>query len=191
MAKNNVFFTSDLHLGHANILKYSNRPFRTIEEHDEALVVNWNAKVRSSDTVYIVGDVSFHKPDKTNRLLDRMHGQKILVKGNHDKNFDQRRFASVHDMLTVKVEDPDTRDGVQRIVLLHYCMKVWDKSHYGTWHLHGHSHGSLKDDPNALSIDVGVDCHNYYPISYQEVKAIMATKTFKPIDHHGAKGDGY
>jgi calcineurin-like phosphoesterase family protein len=64
-------------------------------------------------------------------------------------------------------------------------MRVWNKSHHGAWHLYGHSHGTLPDDPNALSFDCGVDCHNYTPISFEQVEAIMAKKTFKPIDHHG------
>ena len=65
-------------------------------------------------------------------------------------------------------------------ILLHYAMKIWRSSFRGTWHLYGHSHGSLPDDPNSLSFDVGVDCHDYYPISYKEVKAIMAKKTWTP-----------
>jgi calcineurin-like phosphoesterase family protein len=67
-------------------------------------------------------------------------------------------------------------------------MKVWNKSHHGAWHLYGHSHGSLPDDINSLSFDVGVDSHDYKPISYEEVKRIMKKKIFKPLDHHG-KGD--
>ncbi|MFK5004710.1 hypothetical protein ACI4AP_29375, partial [Klebsiella pneumoniae] len=72
----------------------------------------------------------------------------------------------------------------QRIVLCHYAMEVWNKSHHQAWHLYGHSHGSLPDNPNAKKFDVGVDCHNYTPLSYQDVKNIMARKNFKPFDHH-------
>lgn len=64
-------------------------------------------------------------------------------------------------------------------------MRVWNKSHYGAWMLYGHSHGSLIDDPNSLSFDVGVDCHNYKPFSFEEVKEIMSHKIWKAIDHHG------
>jgi len=66
-------------------------------------------------------------------------------------------------------------------------MRVWNKSHHGALNLYGHSHGSLPDDPHALAIDVGVDCHNFTPISFEQVKKIMSKKTFKPIDHHGEK----
>ena len=64
-------------------------------------------------------------------------------------------------------------------------MRVWNKSHYGSWNLYGHSHGSLPDDPHARAIDVGVDCHNFAPVSFDEVKVIMERKLWKPIDHHG------
>jgi calcineurin-like phosphoesterase family protein len=71
------------------------------------------------------------------------------------------------------------------IVMCHYAMRVWNRSHRGAWMLYGHSHGSLPDDPGALSIDVGVDCHDYTPISHDDIGRIMAKKTWKPIDHHG------
>jgi calcineurin-like phosphoesterase family protein len=75
----------------------------------------------------------------------------------------------------------------QDITLCHYALRVFNKSHHGSWHLYGHSHGTLPDDPNSLSFDVGVDCHNYFPISLDQVKKIMSKKTWKPIDHHGKK----
>jgi hypothetical protein len=63
-------------------------------------------------------------------------------------------------------------------------MRTWNKSHRGSWHLYGHSHGTLPDDPHSMSFDVGVDCHNYRPLSFEQVKAVMSKKLFKPIDHH-------
>jgi calcineurin-like phosphoesterase family protein len=67
----------------------------------------------------------------------------------------------------------------------HYPHKVWPSNHRGAWHLYGHCHGSLPDDPNSLSFDCGVDCHDYFPLSFDEVAAIMEKKTFVPLDHHG------
>ncbi len=63
-------------------------------------------------------------------------------------------------------------------------MKVWKGNHRGTWHLYGHSHGTLPDDPNARCFDIGVDCHNFTPVSFGQVKELMAKKNFKPLDHH-------
>ena len=63
-------------------------------------------------------------------------------------------------------------------------MNIWDKCHHGSWHLFGHSHGSLKDNPNSLSFDVGCKIWDYKPLEFEEVKRLMSLKTFKPIDHH-------
>lgn len=185
-----TFFTSDLHFGHSRVIEYCKRPFQNVQEMDEALIRNWNAVVAKKDLVHVVGDLSFHGPLKTLEILSRLNGSIVLVKGNHDKKLKPEvlsRFAFIKDLYTAKVEDPEVTGGVQRIVLCHYAMRVWDGSHRGVWHLYGHSHGSLPDDPCSRSFDIGVDNHDYHPVSYERVKAIMATKRFEPIDHHGQK----
>lgn len=178
-----TWFTSDLHLGHENIIKYCNRPFRNAAEMDEALIANWNERVHNGDQVYVIGDFSFRDPKDTSTIVSRLNGNIHLVRGNHDKDktVNQCRplFTAVHEGLhELKVEG-------QRIILCHYAFRVWNKSHHGSWHLYGHSHGTLPDDPNSLSLDVGSDCHGYRPISFAEVKDLMAKKTWKPVDHHG------
>ena len=69
-------------------------------------------------------------------------------------------------------------------MLSHYAHRVWEGSHKSTWMLYGHSHGSLPEIESSLSFDVGVDCWNYFPISFEQVLEKMATKNHKPIDHH-------
>ncbi len=175
----NTWFTSDLHLGHANIIKYSNRPFSGVEEMDSTLITNWNTKIQQYDHVWFLGDFCFADLEKGQSYLDRLNGVKHLIRGNHDKTGVQLKgWASIDDMVEIKVNK-------QWITLCHYAMRVWNKSHHGTWHLYGHSHGSLPDDSNSLSFDAGVDCHNYMPLSFDDVGRIMKKKTWKPIDHHG------
>lgn len=183
----NSYFTSDLHLGHSKIIQYCNRPFADVSEMNETIIDNWNKKVGRNDNVYLIGDVSFLRPETTVSFLKRMKGRKYLVRGNHDKKMDEsviNEFEWVKDLAEIYIQDSEAEKGRQMIVLCHYAMRVWNKAHHGAWHLHGHSHGTLPDDPNSLSIDVGVDNHNFAPISYQEIKEIMATKRFRPIDHH-------
>lgn len=172
-----VFFTADQHWGHANIIRFQKRPFADVHEMDAALIHNWNAVVRPDDTVYHLGDFTFKDHDK---YLKRLNGTIHFIFGNHDKRKHALAagFASVSDYSEVTV------DG-QLIVLCHYAFRVWRKSHHGSWHLYGHSHGSLPDDPHSLSFDVGVDCWDYTPISIHQVKERMAKKDWKPIDHHG------
>jgi calcineurin-like phosphoesterase family protein len=183
-----IWFCSDTHFSHANIIKYCNRPFADTDEMDEALIRNWNSVVKPGDDVFHLGDVSFAKDQsKTCRILDRLNGNKFLIKGNHDKITDanlRAKFSFIRDYYELYVTDESAHGGKQLIVLLHFAMKIWNKCHRGSIHLYGHSHGTLPDDPGSLSMDVGVDSHNYTPISYEQVKAFMAKKTFKPVDHH-------
>jgi calcineurin-like phosphoesterase family protein len=183
-----IWFTSDHHWGHANIIRFSQRPFADVEDMDEALVQRWNGVVKKGDTVYHVGDIFLYKDlQRAHAIRDRLNGQICLIKGNHESVALRMkdRFAWVKEYAEVKIPDPDAPGGERLIVLCHYAFRVWNKSHHGSWHLYGHSHGSLPDDPNALSFDVGVDCHDYTPVSYGRVKEIMATKRFVPVDHHG------
>jgi calcineurin-like phosphoesterase family protein len=184
-----IWFTSDTHFGHANIIRFSKRPFKDVEQMDAMLIKNWNSVVGYQDDVYHLGDFSLTSAERSLRILEQLNGNIHLIKGNHEKSvleksFTREKFAWIKDYYELKVEDLDARGNRQTIVLLHYAMKVWNKSHHGAWHLYGHSHGSLPDDINSLSFDVGVDSHDYFPISYEQVKRIMSKKEFKPIDHH-------
>lgn len=186
-----IYFTSDLHLDHANIIKYCNRPFDSVEQMNELLIKNWNSVVNPEDEVYVLGDLVLSRPDRAISLVRRLNGQKFLIEGNHDKKLlkvpeFRQFFVWVRSLSELKVHDIDAYRDTQSIVLCHYAMRVWNKSHAGAWHLYGHSHGTLPDDPNSLSFDVGVDANHFKPLSYQEVKAHMKKKTWKPIDHHVA-----
>ncbi len=183
-----TFFTSDTHFGHANIIKYDKRPFDSVEQMNEVLIQNINEKVAKDDVLWHLGDFAFG-PTNDNQYMDSLAvlRDKIICKniyliwGNHDRRRLWREyetlFASVSDIAEIKVEG-------QRLVLCHYAMLVWNRSHHGAYHLFGHSHGSLPDNPNSKSFDVGVNCHNYYPISMERVHEIMSKKIHIPVDHH-------
>lgn len=179
-----IWFTADTHFGHKNIIEYANRPFDSIEHMDEALINNWNNKVSPDDEVYHLGDVALCSPSKLNKILDRLNGKIYLIKGNHEKSAEacKDRFEWIKDYHELVMTDDDAYQGKQLLVLFHYAMRVWQASHHGTYHIYGHSHGTLLDDPNSLSFDIGVDCHNYSPINYQEIKNIMKKKEWVKPD---------
>lgn len=177
-----IWFTSDTHYGHANIMKYSNRPFSSVKEMDESMIARWNSRVAPGDTVYHLGDFAFAKRRETvEAILQRLQGNKFLILGNHDKDSVRKAqgFVQITPHKEIKVGD-------QKIVLNHYAMKVWNRSHHGAWQLYGHSHGTLPNDPGKMHFDVGVDCWNYCPISFEQVAEEMKNHTFVPVDHHGA-----
>jgi calcineurin-like phosphoesterase family protein len=182
----NIWFSSDFHLGHKNIIKYSNRPFVHVTEMNETIIDNWNAKVKNDEVAYFLGDFCFGSEKEVGNYLRRMNGYIKILFGNHDKAL--RKFAD-NGVYSEKIEFLDEykeiKIGDQHITLCHYALRVFNRSHHGAWALYGHSHGTLPDDPHTLSIDVGVDVHNFFPISFEEIKKIMGKKSFKPIDHHG------
>jgi calcineurin-like phosphoesterase family protein len=168
---NNIFFSADLHLNHDAIRRYCGRPFSSVEEMDEAIITNWNNKVGDKDLVYLLGDFCFlSKREDILKIRNRLKGNIVLMEGNHDRNIGSPGnfgFASKHKMLELKIEG-------QYITLCHYSLRVWPRSHYDSWSLFGHSHGCLESI--GKSMDVGVDCNNFTPVSFEEVKAIMEQK---------------
>lgn len=166
----NIYFTSDHHFGHANIIKYCNRPFSSLEEMNSVMLERWNKTIKQNDTVYYLGDIALNNYQYVKQLLPKLKGTIYYIKGNHDRHIDKiGRFIWIKDLAQIKIFE-------QKIILCHYALKVWSGSHRGTWHLYGHSHGALKDDSVSLSIDVGVDCFNFYPVSFEQIKSIMEQK---------------
>lgn len=180
-----VWFTSDTHFHHKRCA-VEHRGFSSVSEMNDRLVLEWNEKVKKGDAVYHLGDVSLGGVDETVETLSRLNGEIFLIKGNHDsvqlKQAVASRFVWIKDLHEFKTK----KFGVP-VVLCHYCLRTWNRSHYGAYQLHGHSHGTLEYDHHSLSMDVGVDCWDYAPISFDDVKNYMCMKEFKPIDHHKGK----
>lgn len=170
------WFTSDSHFGHANIIKHCNRPFSNILEMDEAILDGINSRVQPNDTLYHLGDFAWGKTHLRYRNQIRCRNV-ILILGNHDPQTKSGQpQALLHNIFTSVVVvlkiSPKINDLKQPIVLNHYAMRTWDKSHYGSWNLSGHSHGTLPNN-GSMSLDVGVDCHMYKPISLENVVQII------------------
>lgn len=189
-----IWFVSDTHFGHANIIRYSQRPFADVKEMDTALVKNWNAVVKPNDDVWHLGDFAFLKKDSFIELLRHLNGRINVVLGNHDGVIEDNleRVTSFdptgHEKQITVQHYKELRYNGKKIVLFHYGQRVWNSSHHGSIHLYGHSHGSLP--PHGLSVDVGVDCKEvtpeYRPVSVDEVLAYMAKREKTIVDHHGS-----
>jgi calcineurin-like phosphoesterase family protein len=174
-----IHFIADTHFNHANIIHYSQRPFSSVEEMNESLICKWNEAVQPQDTVYHLGDFGF---GNIVPILQRLHGTKILLLGDHDNSATKPAarvlFQRQERLAIVKAEG-------HHIVLCHWCMRVWPQCHYGAWHLFGHSHGALP--AIGLSMDVGVDATKLWrPVSLPEVAAYMAEHKLQVEDNHQA-----
>jgi calcineurin-like phosphoesterase family protein len=174
-----TFYTADNHFGHANIIKYQNRPFADVEEMNRVMIENWNAVVGIDDIVYHLGDFALMPADRIEKLLMRLNGEIHIIWGNHDK--ETRRVKHLFDSYS---DIKYIRDDGHDIVLCHYGMRVWNKSHHGSLHFYGHSHGNLPG--NNQSLDVGVDCWDYTPTTLQQILQRLKTlPSYVQEDFHG------
>lgn len=167
-----IYFTSDQHFFHENVIKHANRPFLNAEEMNKTLIKKWNGRVTGLDEVYILGDVTMKGAELAMEVLKRLHGKKYLIKGNHDhfhekENFDWTIFEWIKDYHELTYEN-------QRFVLFHYPIKEWNHYFRGAIHLHGHQHNH--EDYNLMNLekglrmyDVGVDANLMAPVSIEEI----------------------
>ena len=172
-SNNKVFYISDLHFGHANILRYDNRPFPTVEENTEEIVKRWNSVVKSEDTVYVLGDVSWYSYDKTKQIFDRLNGHKILIRGNHDKNTFDGIFEKCYDYYELYYNSK------VKVVLSHYPIVAYNGAYRGVYHLYGHVH--VTEDNNMINRYIK-DWEAYYlkPLRMANVGCMMPWMDYTP-----------
>lgn len=180
--KQNIYVTSDSHFGHFNIIKSCHRPFQTVEEMNQIMVDNWNSVVGPHDLVYHLGDIYMKNPQIVGKIVNQLNGKIILIKGNHDKMKDIKkyfpnRFLSVENDFEFSYPFNDKK---YHFVLYHYPIWSWNRRFHGVFHLHGHNH--FRDplwndfDKNGLSMDVGVDGNNFTPIHIEKVIETIESK---------------
>lgn len=141
-----IWFTSDTHFGHLRTLQLHKRPFKTVKEMESVIIENWDELVSPTDTVYHLGDFG----DYSKR--EYLNGEIILIRGNYDTDIPDGLFSSVVDSLVF--ED---------MHLNHYPSKHKE----GMFNLFGHVHKLCM--VKRYGLNVGVDCHNFYPISLETV----------------------
>jgi len=166
------FFTADQHYGHENIIKYCARPFSNVDEMDNTIIQRHNSLVKDDDTVVHVGDFAFAKK-RPQQLIDTLNGKHVFIKGSHDK------------WLCGSVPIWETELVGHTIIVCHYAMRSWPRSHYGAWHVFGHSHGRLGG--LGLSHDVGVDANDFYPVSFEKLRQILYKKAEYILDNPQGK----
>jgi calcineurin-like phosphoesterase family protein len=158
-----VWFTSDTHFGDPRVLRIDKRPFRTVSEHDDALMALWNETVSADDEVWHLGDFALHgQADRIENLLASLNGRKHLVSGNNDgpATLSASGWASVQAYAELNL------DGTA-VVMCHYAFRTWKNMGRGWVDLHGHSHGKLK--PQTRQFDVGVDAWDYRPVGLETI----------------------
>lgn len=172
-----VFFTSDLHLGNANIIGYENRPWKTVEEMDTALLYLWNNVVDDDDHVYVLGDFCFKGAKRAAYYLSCLAGHIHLVRGNHDHFMSQQSFESwkwnsdAGERVTDEGWYKHIHLGDKELVLCHFPIMYWDgMDDRGSIHLYGHMHSRPDmQHPHPSAYNVGVDVNDYRPATLEQL----------------------
>jgi len=155
------FFTSDEHYGHAAIIKHCNRPFENVEEMNAEIIRRHNEIVGVNDITVHAGDFCWVRNIAgATEYIKKLKGNHIFIKGSHDKWLP----ASAKYMWRKMIEG-------QLVVACHYAMRTWERACHGSWQVYGHSHGQLL--PVGSQYDVGVDCNNFYPVSFDLLRTII------------------
>jgi len=189
-----VWFTADLHLGHARICELSGRPFATVEDMNQALIERWNDTVGTRDTVWVLGDFAMGTIADTLPLGQRLHGEKHLILGNHDRPFMRRGkpdeqawrdcyrdvggFTEIHFGVDILLPTAPVPLRVLRLSHFPYVGDSQDVDRYpdqrptdsGWWLLHGHVHEKWKI--NGRQINVGVDVWDFAPVHLDALLAL-------------------
>ena len=177
-----VFFTSDTHFFHANVISYNDRPFDSVKQMNQTLINNWNRMVRKGDVIFHLGDFAFGGKKHWNSILGQLNGKIYLVLGNHDMN--SFKWALAERFEQVALEMYAIIDG-QHIRLAHEPFLCYGGSDHNVWQLFGHVHSrENKNGPYAdrlsmllpLQYDVGVDNNDYTPVSFEQVREILSCR---------------
>ena len=158
----NIFFTSDTHFSHHNIIEYDQRPFKDVKEMNEKIISNWNAKVPEKSIVYHLGDFGFGKVEELKKIRDQLNGSLCLIRGNHDESINKMHEVGF--------------DGIANELTLHYKGIIFVLTHdkdltyadvKGTLNVHGHTHSPHKFHKNF--INVCTSAWGYTPIGFDEL----------------------
>lgn len=180
-----IWFTSDTHFGHQNILRFCERPFVSVEEMDNTIIERWNLKVGKDDIVFHLGDFAFATNKRWQDLISLLNGKIYLILGNHDitrwpGTYTMQLFDRVENQMMLKI------DNKYKVYLNHFPFLCYDGTYRNpedcTIQLHGHVHervgGIGKDDQRLqyrfpYQYDVGVDNNNFYPVSWEDILKII------------------
>lgn len=182
-----IFFISDLHYFHTNIIKYCNRPFASAEEMNESLINNWNSAIEKDDIVFDLGDFCWGGSGAWHSIMPRLNGHHILILGNHDRQNYRQGYEQYFDFVTMQLFIEVDKQG---IYLNHIPFLTWDgccNRNNTIWNLHGHVHLTKERDEQVFKsvgmdleimkkysrpaqYDVGVDLNNFKPIPFEEIK---------------------
>ena len=157
-----IYYISDLHFYHSNIIKMCQRPAANVKMMNESLINYWNRTVTNDDTVYFLGDFSFKcSQNQADKILEQLNGKKYFIKGNHDKETWLNRIKEKH-LIEDWFDYKDINDNGRRVILCHYPLHSWNGMHRGSYHLYGHVHKKTVANAEWQKNRFNVSCEVLY-----------------------------
>ena len=195
-----LYFTSDHHFGHANIIRYCNRPFADVDEMNRALVDNWNDTVSASDEVWVLGDVAMGQRQETLKLVRELHGRKFLLPGNHDNCWHGHKNGEQHLALYYECGfehifggDTTVELAGEEVLVSHFPYRndgpndeqfaKFRPIDRGGWLLHGHVHNNWRQW--GRMINTSVEAWDYRPVSAETIEGLILAISYAALsDSH-------
>lgn len=184
-----IYYISDNHFSHENVIHFDNRPFENTEVMNESLVQNWNSRVTSDDTVYILGDCFWKNEESSVELIQRLNGHKHLIRGNHDRV--KGKLKSYYESIESYAE---INDNDRLVILCHYPIPFYKNQHFGAVMLYGHVHNTKEwefiekwkhelwneEIPcNMINVGAMITYMNYTPRTLEELLEANPTPEFR------------
>lgn len=178
-----IFFSSDQHFGHRNVIDFCDRPFTDTKEMGGALISNWNSKVSNNDIVFVLGDMFwFHGRHEIKKVAGKLNGKTIyIVPGNHCKReayeLCDERYILLDDISAIYLRNEGEPQCIAEIFISHCPLMTWPHRDRGAYNFFGHIHSGPRTKAKVdqdlplfdRQYDVGVDNNEYYPIEFNEI----------------------
>jgi len=180
-----IYFSSDFHCGHKNIIRIDGRPFEDLRDMEDKLIARWNTRVKPNDTVYHLGDFAWTF-NTALRVIPKLNGHLVFIKGNHDKSWWKPERVAKEipqaNLCNDSIHILHNAEDCPSIVLCHYPMRSWPGSARGSWHLYGHTHRKLSDYGKSMCVCLNV--WDYNLVSLDTVREHMNNLP-ETEDRHG------
>ncbi len=170
------YLISDTHFDHNNIIKYENRPFKSVQDMNHYLIKSWNEHVSESDVIIHMGDFSMATQERTEEIISKLNGNIILLRGNHDQG-----TISEYTFPYPYVESMTTQHNGYK----YYCCHNKDNipSYWKHWKLVGHQHSNIPFiDYENKTINVSVEVIDYKPLSFEKLNTYLRSMNNKSIN---------
>jgi calcineurin-like phosphoesterase family protein len=172
-----VWITGCQHYGHRIERLLSRRGCTSVDEHDHIIMSNHNEVVGPKDIVIHAGDFALCHPDRAAEILKSLNGHHIMIEGDHDRNYRQMQRKKNGLLFDLRPPVFSVSIDKQHVVICHWCMRTWPRSHYNSWHVHAHHHGhELPKGHFGKTYEISVDNNNLYPVSFPELQKIMSNR---------------